>query len=280
VTQALVADLVDASCVDGPGNRFVVFLQGCTFNCLACHNPHTIDPRPSASTRWMDIADLHADIASKAPFLSGVTVSGGEPTVQWAAVHELFERLAADPTTTHLTRLVDSNGDAEPRVWDVLATSMHGAMIDLKALDPDVHHLLTGRSNALVLPAIRQLAAVDRLAEVRLLIVPGVNDTPEQLAATARWLAELDPIPPTVVQGFRHAGTRPVGRCFREATATDLTDVASALVGHGLPARRVRTRVPARGPAYSSAESDRHDRNVVVEPGGAEVLEQVVDVER
>jgi pyruvate-formate lyase-activating enzyme len=244
VTRALVADIVDTSCVDGPGNRYVVFLQGCTFNCLACHNPHTIDRRPSAGTKWMDVADLHADIASKASFLSGVTVSGGEPTLQWEAVHELFDRLAADPTTARLTRLVDSNGDADPQVWDVLATSMHGAMIDLKAFDPDVHQLLTGRSNTRALAAIRQLAALDRLTEVRLLIVPGVNDASEQLAATARWLGGLDPTPQTIVQGFRHEGTRSVARRFREATSTDLTNVVVALVGHGLTADHVRRTSP------------------------------------
>jgi pyruvate-formate lyase-activating enzyme len=242
VTQVLVADVVDTSCVDGPGNRYVVFLQGCTFNCLACHNPHTIDRRPSAGTRWMDVADLHADIASRASFLSGVTVSGGEPTLQGTAVHELFERLGAHPTTARLTRLVDSNGDADPHVWDVLATSMHGAMIDLKALDPDVHQLLTGQSNIRVLAAIRRLAALDRLTEVRLLIVPGTNDAPEQLAATARWLGGMDPTPHTVVQGFRHQGTRSVARRFREATPADLTAVVAELVAHGLPADRVDAR--------------------------------------
>lgn len=242
MTQALVADLVDASCVDGPGNRFVVFLQGCTFNCLACHNPHRIDVRPAAHTRWIDTAELQAEIASKAPFLSGVTVSGGEPTMQWRAVHELFGRLAADHRTAGLTRLVDSNGDADPDVWHTLATSMHGAMIDLKALDPDVHHVLTGRSNARVLAAIPQLARLGRLAEVRLLIVPGINDTPEQLAATARWLARLDGTPPTVVQGFRHAGTRPIAHRFREASAADLAEVVSALLEHGLSPDQVRVR--------------------------------------
>jgi pyruvate-formate lyase-activating enzyme len=255
VTQALVADLVDTSCVDGPGNRFVVFLQGCTFNCLTCHNPHTIDVRPTAGTRRLDVADLHAEIAAKAPFLSGVTVSGGEPTLQWAAIHELFERLAADPTTAGLTRLVDSNGDAEPPVWDVLATSMHGAMIDLKALDPDVHYLLTGRSNTRVLASIQQLDALHRLAEVRLLIVPDVNDTPEHLAGTARWLAGLDSTPPTVVQGFRHTGTRSVARRFREATASDLTDAVSVLIEHGFPADHVRVRGAADlGNCFTGAE--------------------------
>ena len=42
--RGLVADTLEFSAVDGPGNRFVVFLQGCTFDCLACHNPYTINP--------------------------------------------------------------------------------------------------------------------------------------------------------------------------------------------------------------------------------------------
>jgi pyruvate formate lyase activating enzyme len=244
VTRALVADVVDASCVDGPGNRYVVFLQGCTFNCLACHNPHTIACRPTPESRWVDIDALHADIATKAAFLSGVTVSGGEATVQWQAVHELFLRLASDPVTAHLTRLVDSNGDADPAVWETLATSMHGVMIDLKAFDPDVHLALTGRSNTRVLASIAQLTRLARLTEVRLLMIPGANDTDEQLAATARWLRRLDPIPHVVVQGFRHEGTRSVARAFDEATAADVTAAAVALVDHGLPADDVSTRVP------------------------------------
>jgi pyruvate formate lyase activating enzyme len=244
VTRALVADVVDASCVDGPGNRYVVFLQGCTFNCLTCHNPHTITCQPTAESHWIDVEELHRDIATKAGFLSGVTVSGGEATLQWEAVHELFQRLTADPLTTNLTRLVDSNGDAEPNVWNVLATSMHGAMIDLKALDPDVHLALTGRANTRVLASLRQLTALDRLAEVRLPIVPGVNDELQQLAATARWLASLDPVPLVIVQGFRHDGTRAIARHFEEATATHLTTAEAILVEYGLPATRVTVRAP------------------------------------
>ena len=222
----------------------MVFLQGCTFNCLACHNPHTIACQPTDESRWVDIEELHSDIAAKAGFLSGVTVSGGEATLQWEAVHELFERLATDPVTANLTRLIDSNGDAEPNVWNMLATSMHGAMIDLKALDPDVHLALTGRPNRRVLASLRQLTELDRLAEVRLLIVPGANDEPDQLAATARWLAGLDPVPLVIVQGFRHDGTRPIARYFEEATATHLTTAEAILVEYGLPATRIAIRRP------------------------------------
>lgn len=240
--RALVADVVDASCVDGPGNRYVVFLQGCSFRCVTCHNPHTISPHPTPTSRWVEVDDLAADIARRAPFLSGVTVSGGEATLQWEAVRALFQALAADPATALLTRLVDSNGDCVPEVWEALAPWMHGAMVDLKALDPVVHRELTGRSNGRVLCTIRQLTAIDRLTEVRLLIVPGVNDDAVQVAATARWLAALDPVPPVVVQGFRHEGTRPAARRYRPATTGLLEDVAARLVAGGLPASLVRIR--------------------------------------
>jgi pyruvate formate lyase activating enzyme len=235
-TSGLLADVVRSSVVDGPGHRYVVFVQGCTFNCLACHNPHTIPRHSTATTGWCPVDELVDDVASVAPYLSGVTVSGGEPTTQWQFVRDLFEALDTDPRTAHLTRLVDSNGDAEPFVWDELGPWMHGAMVDLKALDPEVHLLLTRRGNERVLASIAQLQRMGKLTEVRLLIVPGVNDTPEQLAATGRWLARLDPLVRVVVQGFRHAGTRPVVRQWREARPADLDAVVAALAAEGVAA--------------------------------------------
>lgn len=241
-----MADVVPSSVVDGPGNRFVVFLQGCTFNCLACHNPQTIARRPperaddADGPTIVEVDDLVEQIRAAAPFLSGVTVSGGEATCQWEFVHELFRRLEADPGTAALSRLIDTNGDAESRVWDVLATSMDGAMVDLKALDPEVHRLLTGRENDQVLASILQLAALDRLTEVRLLLVPGVNDTPAQLDATAAFLSAIEPVPPVVLQGFRHEGTRPIARRFPEATMDDLDAAARVLAEAGLDTVTVR----------------------------------------
>lgn len=251
MTRALVADVVRSSCVDGPGNRYVVFLQGCTFNCVGCHNPHTIPRTASGSSRWMTVDELVADIAADAPFLSGVTISGGEATLQWEAVHELFERLALDPATSRLTRLVDSNGDADPIVWSTLSTSMHGAMVDLKALDDAVHRRLTGRSNARVLASIVQLVRRHRLAEVRLLIVPGVNDSPSQLAATARWLGGLDVVPHVVVQGFRREGTRAAARAFEEATEADLDRVSAFLADQGLRSISTKRAAAASTPVSS-----------------------------
>ena len=237
-TRGLVADVVRSSVVDGPGNRYVVFVQGCTFNCVACHNPHTIPRRSTASSCWREVGELVDDIAEVAPFLSGVTVSGGEATTQWQFVAELFRTLADDSRTAGLSRLVDTNGDAEPFVWHELAPWMDGAMVDLKALDPAVHLQLTHRGNQRVLASIEELSGLGRLHEVRLLIVPGVNDSDDQIIATAHWLRRLDPVPPVVILGFRHDGTRPIARRWPEAQDRHLSTVIATLGAHGVAAER------------------------------------------
>jgi pyruvate formate lyase activating enzyme len=262
--DGLVADVVPSSYVDGPGNRYVVFLQGCTFNCLACHNPQTIACWPNGSTRVMSVDELVDDISREAPFLSGVTVSGGEATLQWEFVQALFGALTARDDTARLSRLIDTNGDADREVWDALSPSMDGAMVDLKALDPEVHRYLTGRDHDRVLASLRHLASIGRLSEVRLLIVPGVNDTQAQLAATARFLVELDALVPTggarptvAVLGFRSEGVRRVASVFRDATPADLEPVVAALTDAGIDAARIRTwptvedSLPTDGPTAS-----------------------------
>jgi pyruvate formate lyase activating enzyme len=207
-TPVRLADVVPFSWVDGPGNRFVVFTQGCPFDCLACHNPGTIPPHGETS-RTATVGELLKQIRLVEPFLAGVTVSGGEATAQWRFVRDLFSAIRADRQLSRLTTYVDTNGHALPRVWDALLPVTDGFMVDLKALDPDVHRTLTGRSNTLVLDSIRYLHARDRLAEVRLLLVPGFNDSADQLTRTAAWLAALDPALRVVVIGFRPHGVRP-----------------------------------------------------------------------
>lgn len=232
-TPVRLADVVPFSWVDGPGNRFVVFTQGCSFNCLACHNPETIPPL-GPDTRHSTVAALLKEIRLAEPYLAGVTVSGGEATAQWRFVRDLFTAIRADPLLHRLTTFVDTNGHALRRVWDELLPVTDGFMVDLKALDPDVHEHLTLRRNDLVLDSIRYLHEQGKLYEVRLLLVPGFNDTPEQLASTAAWLAELDPDLRVVVIGFRQHGVRPEWSSLPEARPELLERARSALAAAGL----------------------------------------------
>lgn len=207
----LVADTVSFSNVDGPGNRFVVFMQGCNFDCVACHNPQTIPghgPVEGFHPRHRSVDELVASIRRAVPFISGITVSGGEATQQAEFLHSLFEAVQAAPDLAHLTRFVDSNGACDPQTWALLAPVMDGAMIDLKCLDPEIHQQMTGMDNAPVLASIRHLHALGLLYEVRLLLVSGVNDDPALLRATAEWLAAIDPGLRVKIIGFRSHGVR------------------------------------------------------------------------
>lgn len=248
----LITDTIAFSNVDGPGNRFVVFLQGCNFDCVACHNPYTIsicnhcgqcvaacpsgalefskigtvvwneeqcrgtdscisacpwNSTPKALRRTVD--EVLEEIRRAAPFLSGVTASGGEATQQADFLRALFGGIKSDPGMAGLTCFVDSNGAADRSTWTSLLLVMDGAMIDLKCLDPDIHRRITRHDNAQVLDSIRFLASVDRLYEVRLLMLPGLNDDPSLLGRTADWLAEIDPRLRVTLIGFRKHGVRP-----------------------------------------------------------------------
>jgi pyruvate-formate lyase-activating enzyme len=209
--SGLVADTITFSNVDGPGNRFVVFLQGCNFDCLACHNPQTIPgngPVDGHAPRRVTVDELIERIRPAAPFLSGVTVSGGEPTQQPAFMRELFTAIKADPDLAGLGCFVDSNGACELDVWDSLATVIDGAMIDLKCLDPEIHRFLTGHSNDRVLASIRRLHDLGLLHEVRLLVLDGLNDNHDLMRRTAEWLAAIDPRMRVKLIAFRAHGTR------------------------------------------------------------------------
>jgi YjjW family glycine radical enzyme activase len=272
VSTGLVTDVIEFSAVDGPGNRFVVFLQGCSFDCVACHNPYTINPCidcgdcvascPSGAL-WLDaagkvvwdpatcsggdtciqvcpydstpkartlaVADLVERIRPAAPFLSGITVSGGEATQQPAFLRALFTAVRAE--FPGLTCFVDTNGDADPVTWDLLDPVMDAAMVDLKCLDDRIHQRMTGVSNARVLESIRLLAGRGKLYEARLLFLAGVNDADDLIAETGRWLAAVDPRMRVKVIGFRHHGVRPSAIPLREPTAEQRRHYADVLRG-------------------------------------------------
>ncbi len=275
--QGHLNDIVRFSAVDGPGNRLVVFLQGCNFNCIACHNPYTInecdscgqcvEPCPEMAlwfdgrhqvvvddelctkcdicievcpidstplSRMIQLDGLLKKIEEVVPFISGITVSGGEPTLQADFVASLFGSLKCSEKLGHLTTFVDSNGSATRGVWDRLLPVMDGAMIDLKALDATTHLEMTGVDNVAVLDSIRYLAEWQRLYEVRLLMVPGRNDSTEAVARTAEWLYNVDPGMRVKLIGFRQNGVRPQFADIPEADPARMRLLADVVRSAGI----------------------------------------------
>lgn len=281
--RGLVAETLPSSFVDGPGHRAVVFLQGCTFDCINCHNPSTInvcdacgicldacepgalvataagiafDPArctrcnaclaicPSASNPMVaerTVDELLTALRPTAPFLSGVTVTGGEPTMQLDFLVELFEGIRADHELRGLTTFVDSNGDLDTAGWDRLAPVLDGAMIDLKAATPGLHRFLTGHDNGRVLASIAHLHELGLLHEVRLLVIEGATDLPEELSAFAGAIGAVDRSIRVRLMAFRHAGTRQAARLLPETTPGTIERVAATLREAGL----TRVEIPA-----------------------------------
>ncbi|HEY3337690.1 MAG TPA: YjjW family glycine radical enzyme activase [Propionicimonas sp.] len=276
VSTGLITDVIEFSAVDGPGNRFVVFTQGCNLDCVACHNPYTINPcincgdcvvscpsgalsldgagtvlwNPQTCTggdtcidvceydstpkaRTLAVADLVERIRPAAPFLSGVTVSGGEATQQAGFVRALFAAIKADAELARLTCFVDTNGDADPATWALLSPVLDAAMVDLKCLDDAIHRRMTGSGNERILASIRSLAAAGKLHEVRLLVLPGVNDADDLLGETGAWLAAIDARMRVKVIGFRHHGVRPTPLTLREPSADQRAHYADILRSRG-----------------------------------------------
>lgn len=275
--QGHLNDVVRFSAVDGPGNRFVVLLQGCNYNCISCHTPYTInecdscgncvEPCPDMAlfydghnqvvvdddlcthcdicievcptdstplSKMVRLENLVRQIDEVSPFISGITVSGGEPTLQADFVASLFCSVKCSEKLSRLTTFVDSNGSASREVWDRLLPVMDGAMIDLKALDPDTHITMTGADNRPVLDTIRYLAEWQRLYEVRLLLVPGHNDSPAVVERTARWLYNVDPSMRIKLIGFRQHGIRPRFTDIPDADRAHLEKLSGIIRGVGI----------------------------------------------
>lgn len=231
--KGLVAGTVPFSAVDGTGSRYVIFLQGCGFDCLTCHNPGTIPSQPRGM-RQVSVGSVLDRVIEAAPFLTGVTITGGEPTMQPEFLEALLVALAEHPATAHLTRLLDSNGDAPAELWDQLIPLIDGVMLDVKVLDPERHFVLTGRGNRRVLASASRLAAKGVLHEVRLMLVPGINDADGELTRTAHWLLSLDPEVRVRVNAYRRHGTRACARHLLEVTDADRVRYREVLTAAGL----------------------------------------------
>lgn len=100
-----VQRIIPFSNVEGIGNRTSIFLQGCNINCLYCHNPETI-ALTSNTAKYMSLVQLLQEVKASMPFIRGITVSGGEPTI-YAKELAIFFR---EVHKLGLTCYIDSNG--------------------------------------------------------------------------------------------------------------------------------------------------------------------------
>ncbi|MBQ2608556.1 MAG: radical SAM protein [Paludibacteraceae bacterium] len=206
--MAIVRKLISQSTVDGPGNRFAVFLQGCNIRCAYCHNPET-QAMHDDEAHEMSVVDVIRELEHCVPFLRGVTVSGGECMLQPEWLTELFlavKRLGQ--IRNHpLTCLVDSNGTIPFSHYPELMQVCDGVMLDVKAWDEAVYSRLTGApSNQVVRENLGWLLGCDKLTEVRIVCLSGRVDVETILENIAETFDSIGRKAPVRLIRFRPQG--------------------------------------------------------------------------
>lgn len=178
--------------VDGPGTRFVVFLQGCLFRCQYCHNRDTWDLNKGT---LYSVTDILTEILPYIPFIDasngGVTVSGGEPLLQKQFVRVLFKLLHQQGIHTCL----DTNGYvAEPGhdlELDKLLDCTDLVLLDIKHINEQKHSRLTRVSNKYTLNLAEYLQRRGKPVWIRYVVVPGVTDAKEDVEQLAEFVARM-----------------------------------------------------------------------------------------
>lgn len=163
---------------DGPGLRFVVFLQGCNFRCLYCANPDTIDPNgESKLTAEEDIIKQATDMKPFFGKRGGVTFSGGEPTLQAAALLPIVKSLRHKDI--HIC--IDTNGGVWNPAVEELMSEVDLVLLDIKQANCTHHEALTARSNAQTLRTASWLEEHGKPFWLRYVLVPGISDQEEDI---------------------------------------------------------------------------------------------------
>ena len=172
---------------DGPGIRFVLFLQGCPLRCLYCHNVDTWDLK---NKKYMLTAEetMH-EISKVRGFIKsgGITVSGGEPLLQPEFILELFKLCRKEKIHT----AVDTSGYLlNDRIKEVLELT-DLVLLDIKHIDPDKYRALTSVELKPTLEFMEYLSKINKPVWLRYVLVPGYTDNEKDLKAWAKYVSNF-----------------------------------------------------------------------------------------
>lgn len=176
--------------VDGPGIRFVVFMQGCPMRCLYCHNPDTW--RTTGGTE-VTVDYIIDQFLSYKEFMKdgGITLTGGEPLLQMDFVIEVFKACKKKGIHTCLDTSGITFNPKDTSKFDKLIKYTNLVMLDIKHIDEQKHKALTGHSNKNILAFAEYLRDNNIDVWIRHVVVPNVTQNDDDLYRLGRFLGTL-----------------------------------------------------------------------------------------
>ena len=189
--------------VDGPGIRFVLFLQGCSLKCKYCHNRDTWDIKGG---EFKSLDEIFENILRYKSYIypnGGVTVTGGEPLLQYEFLIELFKRLKKEGIHT----CIDTSGMVilRDKIKELIGlTDLF--LLDIKHIDPDKCKELVGMSNKRELEFARYLSDNNKHMWIRQVLVPGFTDDEQDLLKLKDFIASLKTVDRVEILPYHNMG--------------------------------------------------------------------------
>lgn len=179
--------------VDGPGIRFVIFMQGCPLRCQYCHNPDTWQ---TDTNKLITVDEIMQKYDGVKEFVQsgGITVTGGEPLLQIDFVTELFKVAKAHGIHTALdTSGIIFNPENTENINKLLKyTDL--VLLDIKHIDDEEHKKLTGASNKNILAFAQYLSEKQIPVWIRHVVVKDITLNEKYLKELGKFLATLNNI--------------------------------------------------------------------------------------
>ncbi len=179
---------------DGPGVRFLIFLQGCDMRCRYCHNVDTWKKEGGMEMTADEILTKALRMKTYWGAEGGITVSGGEALLQIDFLIDLFTKAKAQGVNTCLDTCAQPftrEGEWFAKFEKLMAVT-DTILLDIKHIDDDMHKKLTGHTNKNILDCARYLSDIKKPVWIRHVLVPNYTDSDEYLKATRAFIDTLE----------------------------------------------------------------------------------------
>lgn len=189
--------------VDGPGIRFVIFLQGCHLRCKYCHNRDTWNINGGKYKSLDEIFDKIMNYKNYICPNGGVTITGGDPLVQAKFVYELFKKLKEENIHT----CIDTSGmfPLTDDIKNVLSVT-DLVLLDIKHIDDEKCKELVGKSNKLELEFAKYLSDNNIDIWIRQVLVPGITDDEKDLLKLKEFISSLKTVKKVELLPYHNMG--------------------------------------------------------------------------